>query len=189
MERLSRIPAMSVTLQDLSPPNSPVMWFVVNFLCCVWSLLLFLLILFGTDDSEEKAVIKQHYLFYNFMTTFIWVVEMGLTVWVSHRGRHSTSTSFFHVSWEVALEFLVSVYFLIDATVMVIAWDYTKHTLIRMSVDAVVGILAYFYVSSTAFQSLLKRHDFEEIPDVTPLKNIPPTRPLPTSLPLTDHDK
>ena len=80
--RLSKaMPAFSSMLEPWIPAKAPRQWFIINSVCCAWSLGLFLIVLFATDDSSEKQFAKAQYLVYNLITTVVWISEY----WIDFR--------------------------------------------------------------------------------------------------------
>mmetsp|Transcript_31174 Transcript_31174/g.58504 ORF Transcript_31174/g.58504 Transcript_31174/m.58504 type:complete len:171 (+) Transcript_31174:35-547(+) len=66
-------------LLDCVPERNPEPWAAINFAAFVWSLVTWLTIL--VDGAKNDEFRSRMYLFYDFATTFIYLVEAGLTVW------------------------------------------------------------------------------------------------------------
>lgn len=147
--------SLSSTLKSWVPTNSPRAWLVINAICCLWSFLLVLIVLF-TDDSIGKRLAKAQYLVYDLFTTLVWVVETGLT----------SVFDYDVTSVEQWVEFALAIYFLGDSTVTVIKWKLQKEHTSLMGIAVFIGFVAYLYRCIADVRDLRRRQDFEELRDV-----------------------
>lgn len=140
--------ALSTVLEPWIPARAPSQWFILNSVCCAWSLGLFLIVLFATDDSAGKQFAKAQYLVYNLITTVLWVSEIGLTVGFTNDIRRQ--------EWA---ELLVALYFLADSTSVVYKWKMHKEHTSEMGIALFVGFVSYLYVSIDCLKEWRQRRD------------------------------
>ena len=146
-----------------SPKRHPRGWLVVNLVCLVASLALAAnIVLFFRDDPELRPVGAALYLLYNFTTTLIWCVEIGLTAWEQQAEFSSSSSSWLsrllrNTTWPVRLELIVAVYFFADSLHLLWKWRLTKNKLEAGLWDAMIGSVAYLYVAYDCWNVLRGR--------------------------------
>eukprot|EP00980_Cylindrotheca_fusiformis_P029891 scaffold24012_cov186-Cylindrotheca_fusiformis.AAC.4 len=151
-----------------SPRQARKAWLVINSFILTWSLLL-LLDLFWTKSPERRLQGTHAYLMYSFISTCIWVVEVGLHLLDYHRLRqeqrqqdealqHGSSSNssrgssvppnphmLFHNVYSLISELIIALYFLIDSIRDFIEWGEPDSNVGAEVLDTVINIAAYLY--------------------------------------------
>lgn len=129
-------------LQSWTPKNSPVPWITVNVLCFASSAALFLVTLIAEDDSQYRIFAKQSYLFWNFSTTVVWCVEVGLRVYASRR----------EVKLQQRIELAVAAYFTTDSAILLHKFKVKKEDIDVVLFEVAINTLAYLHVLRETMQ-------------------------------------
>ena len=128
-----------------SPLRAPKTWMWINAVCLAWSILLFIEIIFtlGPLDRLEGT---RAYITYNFVTTLVWVVEVGLTVLDDMKQQSILSR------WDL-FELAVGLYFLIDSMRLFLDWYKADVDVGGESLDTLINFAAYVYQLSKLQES------------------------------------
>ena len=86
----------------LVPETNPLAWTVINSILLMWCCFRIYEIVHESESVNERPHGEQNYIIWNFVTTTIWCVEIGLIVW--YHGKAST--------WEQRIELVLAIYFL-----------------------------------------------------------------------------
>ena len=126
------------------------MW--INAVCLAWSILLFIEIMFtlGPLDRLEGT---RAYITYNFVTTLVWVVEVGLTVLDDMKQQSILSR------WDL-FELAVGLYFLIDSMRLFLDWYKADVDVGGKSLDILINFAAYVYQLSKLRESPVGSDDY-----------------------------
>jgi len=147
----------SRTLEMCAPEKSPGPWAAVNLGVLTWSVTVLVLIFLDSNRLDEFRT--QMYLFWSFTTTFVWVVEVGLSVW--HVGKES--------SCREAVELVVAAYMTyVTAVVMWKHWCRPDKQVEGEVLDVGLTVAAYLYASEETclltwkqWRSVFRRADAE----------------------------
>ena len=134
----------AINIDSSSPPSSSScwsskrFWCCMNLMCCVWSILLVLEIVW-TIQPLDRLEGTHAYLVWCFGTTIIWCIEVGVKIWVP--SASTTASRFATVMlW---IEAALAVYFLIDCALLFRQWnraeDEIEGELIEVSLTAGAG--------------------------------------------------
>jgi hypothetical protein len=123
-----------------SPLRAPKTWMWINAVCLAWSILLFIEIIFtlGPLDRLEGT---RAYITYNFVTTLVWVVEVGLTVLDDVKQSILSRRDLF--------ELAVALFFLIDSMRLFLDWYKADVDVGGESLDILINFAAYVYLLKT----------------------------------------
>lgn len=159
-------PALS-RLKELvkySPPKAPKTWLFINIVCAIWSILLFIEILY-TLGPLERLEGTQAYLIYSFGTTTVWVIQVTLTCIhqqsillesddTNSNSPNQTNTSYliFRMiylqtsgDYEIWMELILAVYFLFDSLSSFVEWKKADLDVTSQGLDAFVNFAGYIY--------------------------------------------
>mmetsp|Transcript_25978 Transcript_25978/g.36617 ORF Transcript_25978/g.36617 Transcript_25978/m.36617 type:complete len:175 (+) Transcript_25978:35-559(+) len=152
---MSSFPAerRNATLAGFVPEKNPPFWIVVNGLCLLFSVVLLVLILIAEEESRGKKFAKRCYLLYDFVTTLVWCVEVGLIVW--YHGNAS--------SWERRIELLLASYFVPESSYALYRSKVKKQDLNTIFLTVVLSLLAYLYVLVETIKKYARRNDFVQL--------------------------
>ena len=119
------------------------MW--INAVCLAWSILLLIEIIFtlGPLDRLEGT---RAYITYNFGTTLVWVVEVGLTV------LEDVKQSIV-LSRRDLFELAVALFFLIDSMRLFLDWYKADVDVGEESLEVLLNFAAYVYLLSKLQES------------------------------------
>lgn len=134
-----------VTTSSCSPLRAPKTWMWINAVCLAWSILLFIEIIFtlGPLDRLEGT---RAYITYNFGTTLVWVVEVGLTVLDDMKQS-------IVLSRRDLFELAVALFFLIDSLRLFLDWYKADVDVGGESLDVLINFAAYVYLLSKLQES------------------------------------
>ena len=160
-------------LKAYAPTNAPRAWIWINTFCLVWSALLFIEILF-TLAPLDRLEGTQFYLAWNFGTTFIWLVEVGLTIYsdMQESNLENGQVSLYeYVSSKTAdpegfrliLELMLAFLFLGDSITVFWRWFEVDENIDGELFDTVVSIAAYGYQIIMIRKSTLSQDDYRDI--------------------------
>lgn len=121
------------------PENNPSFWTLVNFILCLWSIVLVYEIL-GTEGPLERRYGQQLYLIWNFGSTIAWCFEIGLTVW-----HHHVTPSRSPI-WSDRLQLGLAVYFLIDSILLFKKWTNPDKKIDDELIDVIINSLSYLAI-------------------------------------------
>ena len=109
------------------------MW--INAVCLAWSILLFIEIIFtlGPLDRLEGT---RAYITYNFVTTLVWVVEVGLTVLDDMKQSILSRQDLFELD--------VALFFLIDSMRLFLDWYNANVDVGGESLDILINFTAAY---------------------------------------------
>jgi hypothetical protein len=114
------------------PEFNPFPWIVINALCCAWSVWL-IYALHDTDTPRERILGTHLYLIWNFVTTIMWCVEVGLIV------------SYSSPSWVRKVELVLAFYFMIEALQVAKDWKEPDNQIWLEYFDLSLNSLAYLF--------------------------------------------
>ena len=134
-----------------SPLRAPKTWMWINAVCLAWSILLFIEIIFtlGPLDRLEGT---RAYITYNFVTTLVWVVEVGLTVLDDMKQLILSRRDLF--------ELAVALFFLIDSMRLFLDWYKADVDVGGKSLDILINFAAYVYQLSKLRESPVGSDDY-----------------------------
>lgn len=134
-----------------SPLRARKTWMWINAVCLAWSILLFIEIIFtlGPLDRLEGT---RAYITYNFVTTLVWVVEVGLTVLDDMKQLILSRRDLF--------ELAVAVFFLIDSMRLFLDWYKADVDVGGKSLDILINFAAYVYQLSKLRESPVGSDDY-----------------------------
>eukprot|EP00979_Chaetoceros_neogracilis_P009125 scaffold2062_cov273-Chaetoceros_neogracile.AAC.40 len=140
---------MMIDLTSYAPVKSRKMWTWINAICLVWSLLLLAGLLF-TFGPLERLQGTHAYLSWTVVTTIVWVVEVGLTMFEMQQGNLNKDVFKFlyFQTWkdfEVFMELLAALYFLADSTKVFWLWQKADPDVDGQMLDALLCSMAYCY--------------------------------------------
>ena len=155
-------PSRKRLLRKFSPHRYPQRWLFINVIVLIWSIILFSNIV-GTrndnNENDERTTVELEYLVYNFGTSAIWALEVGLNIFdytdtkeegVEHSLLEQPAHSITDASETIPLwiEFSLAVYFVIDSAAVVfhLTRKEVHHLANGMLLDVVINMLAYFYL-------------------------------------------
>jgi len=134
----------------------------INAIVLTWSNILVSNIVGTRNDSnenDERTTVELEYLVYNFGTSAIWALEVGLNIFdytdtkeegVEHSLLEQPVHSITNASETIPLwiEFSLAVYFVIDSAAVVfhLTRKEVHHLANGMLLDVVINMLAYFYL-------------------------------------------
>ena len=145
-------------LASYAPATHPVVWCITNSVCAFASALALADLLIATDDFLERPFATALYLIWNFATTGVWLVEIGLTVvwhiWTALNedgNRTMASDAGFwslvtRIPWIPRIELLLAVYFLLDSMRLLWKWQLQGQDVEAELVEVVINFLAYLYM-------------------------------------------
>jgi len=125
----------------------------VNSLCLLASVVLFMLITIAEEESRGKNFATRCYLFYDFITTLVWCVEIGLMVW--YHGNAS--------NWESRIELLLAGYFASESSYALHRSKVKKQDLNTIFITVVLSLLSYLYVLSLTIKKYARLNGFVEL--------------------------
>lgn len=148
----------------ISPPKAPKSWLYINIVCAIWSILVFIEILYALGPLERLK--ETHaYLIYSFGTTIVWVIEVTLTS-IHHQtillesddailnSPNQTNTSYLifrmiylqtREDYEIWLELILAVYYLFDSISSFVEWKIADLDVTSQGLDAFVNFAGYIY--------------------------------------------
>ena len=121
----------------LVPAKNPSFWTYVNAILCIWSVVLVYMILVTAEGVVERRFGEQLYLIWNFATTAVWCLEIGLTVWY-HYPQIST--------WSERIQLAVAVYFLFDSIQLFRKWLNPEKDIDEELLDVLISSFSYLWV-------------------------------------------
>ena len=131
-----------VSIIKLAPANSPSLWLCINFVCCLWSVLLVVSIL-STMSPLNRLEGTQLYFIWNFGTTLVWCIEAGLNGYYARQHQLSNTNSRF--PWTSVLEVALAIYFTADSIHLFRKWLKPDQDIEGELADTIVSTLAYAY--------------------------------------------
>jgi hypothetical protein len=140
-----------LALEPLVPINSPAPWIAINSACCLGSAFLIYQVL-QTAGPVERPYGTQEYIAWNTVTTSLWVIEVGLTVW------YDPVMS----SWIHRFELVIAFYFMIDTIRMLRHWQETDDDVNAELLDVTICALAYFYELIVTVRAFRQRRAEQE---------------------------
>jgi hypothetical protein len=148
----------------LSSTHSPkyLIWTIVNLTVLLFSVVLFVDILYAVDHGNERPVAVAEFLIYNFVTSLLWILEVALKTYENSKDKFHLSAA---TGWMIA-EWVVSLYFVCDSVHLVIQWKLNKSDLSEDLSAAVIGIISYSYLTASTFQAYytsLPKCEYEQI--------------------------
>lgn len=156
-----------MALIDFAPEKSPVKWLIVNSICFLSSLILFIEFLYSsvlskingneTNEGEDVSLkIEELYIVWVFLTTAIWCVEACLNAALEKYEKRGIQKS-------TVVELVLAAYFLLDSLVLLFQWKLQgskEHDNggLRVSewLDALGNSLIYFYMMFLNWNSYKK---------------------------------
>lgn len=145
------------------PQNRPLSWFLVNLMCCVWSMVLTLTLVFYEHTKLDRFVNTQNYMLYNFFTTGIWCLEAGLTLWWETREARITADDATAKNncncncnnWKPWIEWIGACYFLYTSIILV-GQRIDPHRDVTVEVrETMLNICGYTYQSWNSYHTWL----------------------------------
>ncbi|GFH55397.1 hypothetical protein CTEN210_11873 [Chaetoceros tenuissimus] len=147
-------------IANYSPPKSPKTWLFINITCAIWSILLFIEILYTLGPLERLEGTRE-YLIYSFGTTIVWVIEVTFTC-IHHQSilltsddtNSSSNTSYLifrmiyfqtREDYEIWVELILAVYFLFDSMDSFVQWKKADLDVTSQGLDAFVNFAGYIY--------------------------------------------
>ncbi|CAE7207834.1 unnamed protein product [Symbiodinium pilosum] len=130
------LPTYSSGLLMYAPEKSPGPWAAINVGVLSWSIAMLVIIIMDSGRRDEFR--SQLYLLWSFATTFVWVLEVFLSVW--YQGRHS--------SWREAAELVLAAYLTYESAVtMWRHWCYPDKEVEGEVIDVSLTVAGYLYAS------------------------------------------
>uniref|UniRef100_A0A7S2EUL1 Uncharacterized protein n=1 Tax=Trieres chinensis TaxID=1514140 RepID=A0A7S2EUL1_TRICV len=141
---------MIMYLVSYSPFRARKTWITINSMCLLWSILLILELAF-TLDPLDRLEGTRVYLSYNFVTTIIWLLEVGLTLADVYATNHRESCFeclHFRTRQDVELmvELIVALYFFGGSLQVFFQWYTVDTNVSGQFVDAILNLVAYAYL-------------------------------------------
>lgn len=130
-------------LINYSPIRVPLLWIVLNAICCLLVGYVLLDALIQGCDVEE---VKESYLVYNFVICVIWVAEAGLYV-LEEKER----------GWQTWVEFVAALYFVVDCGVAVLQWHLQHIKSWEIYFDSGLDFVFYIYYLVQATRTWYKQ--------------------------------
>ena len=138
---------MNVTSSCIvSPEQSPLRWAVINAICFLASVALFIDILIAEIDLSERLIARAGYLIWNFGTTVVWLSEVAPTIQYSYPV----------LKWEHCVETLLAVYFTVDSFHLLYKWKIKKQDIEEELWDVAINAIVYAFAFARVF-SIYKR--------------------------------
>jgi hypothetical protein len=117
--------------KHLSPNNNPLPWVIINGLCAVCSISLFILTVTGQEANARSV-----YVAYNLITTIIWIIELAIKI------------KYHAPNWQLIFEIIIVLYFVVDSMRTIYLWvvlndrpSTLKYTLLFDSFIFILGTL------------------------------------------------
>ena len=133
--------------QLIVPETNPLAWTVINCLVFLWSTVVLVLITTTSEGVIQRRYGEQMYISWNFGTTTIWCLEIGLMVWF--HGQAST--------WEQRIELLLAVYFLFDSVHLFVKWRNPKEDLEEEFFDVLINDIAFLWIHLSTLHRFCSR--------------------------------
>jgi hypothetical protein len=128
---------MRTLLEPLVPINCPLPWIAINSACCLGSAILIQQVL-ATAGPLDRPYGTQLYILWNVVTTIIWVIEVGLTVWYN--------AGMPRWKWIHRVELVIAFYFMIVSMRMIThQWQKPDEDITAELIDVTINSLAYFF--------------------------------------------
>jgi hypothetical protein len=140
-----------IALEPLVPINSPAPWVAINLACCLGSCFLIHQVLHTTGPVERRYG-TELYIAWNVVTTFFWVIEVGLIVWFDPVMS----------SWIHRIELVIAFYFMADSIDMLLKWGEPDEDIKAELIDVTICALAYFFELTVTIRALLLRRAEQE---------------------------
>lgn len=137
----------------LIPSENPLLWILINLGVAVYSLLLLEMDYFAEASSGFQVLAEGHYIVYNFLTTALWVTQVGLVI--VYDGWDASSIE---MKVMVVLGFL----FLLDSTNTLLRWNIADESVRWDSVWTVVNLAAYAWETYELVGLLQARVEFKK---------------------------
>lgn len=123
-----------------APVQRPTAWLGVNILCALASFIVLAHSLAALDLSAYHPSAEALYFVYSAVTTVLWCLEIGLTVW-ERRWTEQPLTAITYA------ELLLAVVFGYDSIALALAWRLNQGDLEVNAWDAGLNALAYLYAA------------------------------------------
>mmetsp|Transcript_5870 Transcript_5870/g.12543 ORF Transcript_5870/g.12543 Transcript_5870/m.12543 type:complete len:158 (-) Transcript_5870:682-1155(-) len=136
-------------MSNTHSPN-PLVWTIVNLVVVFVSVVLLYDISFAFEDRKERPGAVGEYLAYNFVTTVLWVVEVSLRTHQVRINKEHKKLELADDAW-IIVELLAALYFVGDSLHLVIEWKLKDEDLTEDSMDVVVGIISYSYITVATY--------------------------------------
>lgn len=150
------------------PDQSPLAWTCINLFCLVWSLILVFDIFLVEEDLEDRPGAAAMYLVWNFGTTAVWCVEVGLqqvgyhaschddknhgTFFINNHGDDGGGTQRTRFKllldrWVRWIELGLAVFFLVDSMMLLYKWRLAHNHLEEELGEVLINVFAYLFIS------------------------------------------
>ena len=137
------------------PVNCPNLWLGINIVIVIWSFLLIVSI-FLEDTRLDRLQDTHAYLCWNFGTTFLWFVEVGLTAW-DHKRNHQPW------EWTQTIELVAGIYLVGDSIRMFSKWVRPDQDVESELFDCILNLVFYSFESwSIVYHVDEKEHNHPE---------------------------
>jgi len=136
-------------LRYLTPGGNPLLWIIINFLVVLYSIFLLFAVGYYVADEGREALrfANQSYLWYDFLTTIVWVLEtfLGAASLLTTAQDESEERNFKNISISALLifHFVVSIFFLVDSFNTLITWKWKKEDTVVDAIWVVINLVAY----------------------------------------------
>ena len=144
-----------------APERYPFGWLMVNLVCLVATSVTLGDMLIATDDLSERPRAAALYLVWNFGTTIIWLVEVGLSIALLQSREQER-----RVSWEKPVELILAIYFTFDSLHLLWKWKVQKQDIEEELFDVSVNLLGFLFISYDTYTTYRKEslEDYSDHP-------------------------
>ena len=153
-------------LNLIAPVNAPRLWTLINAICFIWSICLAIDLIYADAPSLlDHLSHKFAYLVWNFGTTIIWLMEIGLTAYEVE--LTTFDVFYFHDSEYISmlLELMLALYFTIDSLILFVNWHMADFDINDGFWNATISALAYCYVLVKSHFDYSNKREYASLED------------------------
>lgn len=142
-----------IVLSRIAPEVNPMVWLIINSYCLALSYMMLLILIQAPDGSVLWKIASGQYFEYNFVTTIIWCIEIGVTMWYD-RIMHNTFTS------GQVIEFLFAVYFIWDCIDQYMKHKNGEQNKFEDILSLLFNIIVYCHASYQCVLAYRRRNEY-----------------------------
>jgi hypothetical protein len=133
----------------------PLVWTLLNAVALAASLFLAWQLILALDDFDERPGAASFYLFWNFGTTFLWVVEVSFRVHDWRSKPHHLPTTLHKLA--LVMEWSFAILFTIDSLKLLIKWKVRKQDIEANLVEVLLNTVAFAYITVITLQESFQK--------------------------------
>ena len=131
---------------SIAPIKAPKLWTLINAICLIWSIILAIDFTYSETPSPLNELSNKHaYLVWNFGTTIVWLIEVGLNAYEIELTFFDVL--YFHDFEDILMffELLLALYFTTDSLILFVKWQHADFDSNDSIWEAITNCVAYCF--------------------------------------------